>query len=173
MYSEKNFKLEHKESNVLGTYNMAHNETQSYLDVPLSATYEFNLGRFKPFLRIGGQFGYLFSAKTNTTTKYLDSNEKEVYENSGPDEDIYSAGNRNKINYGVLAGAGVKLKIPKGYFYLDARYTLGLNLQNTGNRYEVDELAWKYQYVDPDFRLNSVMVGIGFVRSFYNPKKIE
>ena len=131
------------------------------------------MGRLKPYLRAGGQFGYLFEAKTSTTTRYLRTDGRELYENSGPDEDPYAAGNRNKINYGILAGAGVKLKIPRGYFYLDARYTIGLNYQNTGDRYELDELAWKYQYVDPDFRVNTVMVGIGFVRSFFNPKRIN
>ena len=173
MYAQKKIRLDHYDDVVLETYNKEHFERQSYLDIPLSVTYDFDLGRFKPFLRVGGQFGYLFEAKTSTTTIYLHSDGKKLYENSGPDEDVYTAGNRNKINYSILAGAGVKLKIPKGYFYLDASYTIGLNLQNTGNRFEVDELTWKYQYIDPDFRVNSVMVGVGFVRSFFNPKRID
>ena len=172
MYSQRNFRLDHIESTVLGIYNMSHSETQSYVDVPLSVTYDFDLGTFRPYLKLGGQFGYMLDAKTSTTTIYLDSEGGEVYENSGPDEDVYASGNRNKINYGILGGAGVKLKISKGYFYLDACYLMGLNHQNTGNRYELDELAWKYQYVDPDFRINSIMIGVGFVRSFFNPKKI-
>ena len=115
MYSQKKFKLEHLEANVLGIYSKNHSATQSYLDVPLSVTYDFDAGMLKPFLRLGGPFGYMFNAKTSTTTLYLHSDGTDLHENSGPDEDVYSAGNRNKINYGILTGAGVKLKIPKGY----------------------------------------------------------
>jgi hypothetical protein len=172
MYAQKKIRLDHYDDVVLGIYHIEHFESQSYIDIPLSVTYDFDLGRFKPYLRAGGQLGYLFEAKTSTTTRYLQDGNV-LYENSGPDVDVHAAGNRNKFNYGILGGAGVKLKITKGYFYLDARYTVGLNLQNTGNRYEVDELTWKYQYVDPDFRMNTILVGIGFVRSFYNPKRIE
>jgi len=172
MFAQKLIKLDHEQGMVQGIYTKEHFEQQTCIDFPLSVTYDFNLGRFRPYVRAGGQIGYMIGATTSTTTKYFNSVGEEVHENSGPDEDVYDTGNRNSMSYAAILGGGVKLKITKGYFYLDTRYNIGLNIQNTGNRYDLNELIWKYQYMDPDFRLNNFMVCIGFVRSFYNPKKV-
>jgi len=68
MYSQKKIRLDHYDDVVMGTFNKEHFERQSYIDFPLTVSYDFDLGRLKPYLRAGGQMGYLVEATTSTTT---------------------------------------------------------------------------------------------------------
>ena len=140
-----------------------HFENQGFLYIPLTVTYEIPLGKFRPYARLGGMLGLMFSNKTSTTQGIF----------QGPDED--NLDNRNMLNYWAVGGLGLKYKLSKGYFYLDTRYNFGLNqyLSGTDKRYQQENHNWVYMYHDSDFRINSAMVGIGYVRSFYNPKRIS
>jgi len=176
MYTQKLFRLDHAEDVTEGFAKLERFERQSCVDIPLTFTYDFDLGRFRPYLRAGGQFSYLFDVKTSLLAKLLDSSGNLITENSGPDLDLLDYKGekyRNIYNYSTVIGGGVKLKITRGYFYLDARYNTGLNLINTGHRFKQYESIFKYLNTDSDFRLNNFMVTFGFVRSFYNPRQIN
>jgi len=176
MYTQKLIRLDHADEIVNDLIRPERFERQSFVDLPLTFTYDFNLGRFRPYARAGGQFSYLFEAKTSSVTGFLDSSGNLILENSGPDEDMlnyYNKEYRNKFNYSILFGGGIKLKINKGYFYLDTRYNIGLSLLNTGNRFDLHEQIFKYLCTDSDFRLNNFMITFGFVRSFYKPRQIN
>ncbi|KPK86790.1 MAG: hypothetical protein AMS27_04240 [Bacteroides sp. SM23_62_1] len=175
MYTQKLFRLDHADDIVDLYIKPERFERQSYVDVPLTFTYDFDLGRFRPYVRAGGQFSYLFEAKTSLVTTFVNSTGELIKENSGPDLDMLNyegQAYRKLYNYSAVVGGGVKLKITKGYFYLDTRYNIGLNLQNTGNRFELYEQIFYYMNTDSDFRLNNFMVTFGFVRSFYKPRQI-
>jgi hypothetical protein len=175
MYTQKLFRLDHAEDIVDRYIKPERFEKQSYVDIPLTFTFDFDLGRFRPYLRAGGQFSYLFDAKASLITKFVNSSGNLITENSGPDIDMLNYNGekyRKTYNYSTVVGGGVKLKITKGYFYLDTRYNIGLNLQNTGNRLQQYEQTFKYMYIDSDFRLNNFMATFGFVRSFYKPRQI-
>ena len=163
MYSQANFQLEYENSSLEGFGELDHFERQTYLYIPLSGTYEFVIGKFRPYLRLGGQLGILFDNKTSTSQGIF----------TGPDEDNLE--NRNQLNYWVFGGTGLKYKLNKAYFYLDLRYNVGLNkyLVSSDRRFTQDNHNWVYMYQDSDFRLNRFLISIGYARSFYNPKRIQ
>jgi hypothetical protein len=163
MYAQANFRLEYENSTIRGFGELDHFERQSYLYVPLSGTYEFMVGKFRPYIRAGAQLGILFDNKTSTS--------KGIF--TGPDEDNLE--NRNQLNYWTFLGGGVKYKFNKQYLYLDVRYNIGLNnyLLSADKRYTQENHNWVYMYQDSDFRLNSLLVSFGYARSFYNPKRIQ
>lgn len=162
MYAQANFQLEYDDPPIEGQI-LDHFEKQSYLYIPLSGTYEFIAGKFRPYLRLGFQLGLLFDNKTLTTEGIF----------TGPDEDNME--NRNALNYWALGGGGMKYKLNKAYFFVDVRYNVGLNqyLVSGDDRFAQDNHNWVYMYQDSDFRLNSFMISVGYARSFYNPKRIQ
>ena len=129
----------------------------------MTGTYEIPVGKFRPYGRLGGMLGLMFSNNTSTSQGIF----------QGPDEENLE--NRNTLNYWAVAGLGVKYKLNKGYFYLDTRYNIGLNqyLNSGENRLQQENHNFVYMYQDSDFRVNSDMVSVGYVRSFYNTKRIR
>lgn len=165
MYAQCKIQLEYKNTSIDGFGGMTpdHFENQGYLYIPLSGTYEYPVNKFRPYGRLGVMLGLMFDNNTSTS--------KGIF--LGPDEENLDY--RNPLNYWIIAGTGTKYKLSKGYFYLDARYNLGLNkyLNSDGNRFKQANHNWVYMYQDSDFRVNSFMVSFGYVRSFYNPKRIR
>ena len=163
MYAQSNFQLEYENSSIEGFGTLDHYERQSYLYIPLSGTYEFVVKKFRPYLRLGGQLGILFDNTTSTTSG--------IY--TGPDEENLE--NRNRLNYWVFGGGGLKYKMNKGFLFFDIRCNVGINnyLTSKGNRFTQENHNWIYMYQDSDFRLNSLLISVGYARSFYNPKRIQ
>lgn len=164
MYAQSNFQLEYNKNPIPALTNgLDHFERQEFLYIPLSGIYEFNMGQLRPFLRLGFQLGYLFKNKTASTQGIF----------AGPDENNIE--NRNQLNYWVFAGGGLKYKLNKSYFFLDLRYNMGINryLASSDNRFTQPNHNWVYMYQDSDFRLNCLMISVGYARSLYNPKKVQ
>ena len=169
MYAQSKMQLVYENGAIPGFEDDAgdltpdHFENQSYLYIPLTATYEMAFGNFRPYARLGGMLGLMLTDKTSTSQGIF----------QGPDEDNME--NRKPLNYWVVGGLGAKYKLSKGYFYLDARYNFGLNryLSSGDDRYTQENHNWIYMYQDSDFRVNSTMVSFGYVRSFYNPKRVR
>ncbi len=163
MYAQSNFQLEYENSPLEGFGVLDHFERQSYLYIPLSGTYEFNMEKIRPYIRLGGQVGILFDNKTSST--------EGIY--TGPDEDNLNS--RNQLNYWVFGGGGIKYKLNKAYFFLDLRYNFGLNkyLNSADNRFTQENHTWVYMYQDSEFRLNSFLISFGYAFSFYNPKRTQ
>jgi hypothetical protein len=161
MYAQANFRLVYENSSVEGFGELDHFEQQSHLYLPVAGNYEFELGQIRPYLGLGAQLGILFSSKTSSTEGIF----------TGPDED--NLADRNQLNYWAFGRAGVKYKLSRGYFYLDLRYNMGLNkyLSGSERRFTQDNHNWVYMYQDSDFRLNNLLISLGYARSFYNPKR--
>ena len=53
-----------------GSYSIETHSVLGYLNIPLEAQYEFGAGKVKPFVRGGGMFGLLLSAKNKTKTNF-------------------------------------------------------------------------------------------------------
>ncbi|MFC2112796.1 outer membrane beta-barrel protein, partial [Bacteroidota bacterium] len=162
MFAMSNFNLVYDQEPIQGDNPLGHTEKQTYIYVPLSGTYEFAIGKFRPYLRLGVQLGFLV-ANTTSSAGIFD----------GPDEDNME--NRNQLNYWALGGAGFKYKLNKSYFFVDLRYNMGLNqyLVSPEKRFIQPNHNWVYMYQDSDFRLNSFMISAGYARSFFNPKRVK
>ena len=127
-----------------------------------------------PYLRLGGQAGYLISADWKAGRDYEDDLGDEV---TGGSLDVALL--RKDINFWALAGGGLKYKIPNGYVILDLRYNIGLTDQNDPayNRYassdDVQDMIFYYYSTDDNFRLNNAIISLGYQRTFYRPKKYK
>ena len=154
---------------------LAHTETHIRIDVPLTVTYDFPVGNLVPYLRAGGQMGYLLSAGWEGTRSYPDKTEIDPVSGGSLNVSIL----RKQINFWAVAGGGLKYKIPNGYVILDLRYNIGLTEQNdpANNRYtasdDVQNLINYYLYTDDNFVLNNFIISLGYQRTLYRPKKIK
>ncbi len=173
-FSTHTFSYEHT-GPLLGFAQLDHEESQSWVNLPISVTRDFSFNRLGLFIRAGFQSAYLLNAKVDINRKYTGTTDVAFNEVTGPGLDISSL--RKSINVWVLAGGGLKYKISRGYVIFDVRYNIGLMNQNgdSQNRYtgneDIQDLNFYYYYTDSDFRMNHLVFSIGYLRSVYNPKK--
>ena len=161
IYTLKGFHYELKQDDFLTRYD----EKQTIISFPVSGVYDFKLGTWSPYLRVGFNVDYMFNASADFHKEYdltgIET-EKEI--------DYYILPDRNPLNISALIGGGVKYNIKSGYFMLDLRYHLGfMNNTNADNRY--DNVKLNYGYIDDDFALSNFFVSVGYVRSFYRTKQ--
>ncbi len=153
-------------------------ETQTGIALPLSVAWDLREGSFIPFIRLGGQVQYLLTSGIDPKINIYDIADRtpRIEQNA---TDIDNSTIRKSFYYAAFAGAGTKLKIPKGHFFLDIRYNFSFTevLSVREDRYYdepgVQDLVWFDLLADSDYRLNNVLFTIGYVHSFYNPKKIR
>ena len=142
-------------------------EKESFLYLPLSFTYEKVFGKFIPYARIGGSMEITLAADAEMTRSYTDNSHNNV---TGPEYNITAQ--RNRWNYSLVGGLGFKYKVNRGNVFVDVRYNLGLtNQAKAENRFNNPTLLYQYHYVSDDFKANNLVMSIGYMRSFYNPKK--
>lgn len=146
---------------------ITYDETQSMLSFPLSGTYDFLLGKFSPYARLGINLDYMLSA--SASLKRSIESITGVDDVTGSAIDIF--GNRKPYNISAIIGGGIKYNVKKGYLMLDLRYHMGFtNNVNGENRYAIQELWSDYNYIDDDFSLNNLFISVGYVHSFYKTK---
>jgi len=88
-----------------------------YLNIPVEASYEFGAGKIKPFVRGGGTFGILLSAKNKTKTNF----------NGREDESETDIKNQKKsTNLGLNLGGSVSFPLGKYRGFASMRYVIGL-----------------------------------------------
>lgn len=142
-------------------------ESQSWLGIPLSMTYDFTKSKIKPYGRLGGGVQFLLSDNLHIERKEGDNSFAE-----GPNIDLMADTMRSKINYSIGIGGGIKYKIPQAFLVLDISYNLGLlNQVNGAARYSNSELVYKYYYIDSDFKVSNLSFSIGYMRLLYKPQK--
>lgn len=97
-------------------------------------------------------------------------NKKKITTDPAEDNKRYSL--RSFYNFSAVAGAGIKLRLERNYFFMDLRYNhFFLNNVNRENRYSDNELLYRFAYVDSDFRMSNLAFTLGFAKSFYTPSK--
>jgi len=100
-----------------GGYSFENKEMLNYLNIPVEARYEFGAGKIKPFVRGGGTFGILLSAKSKTKTNF----------NGRENEDETNIKKQKKsTNLGLNLGGGVSFPLGKFRGVASVRYLIGL-----------------------------------------------
>ena len=147
------------------------NERQTYISSPLTLMYFFpSTGKLSPFLRLGGEAGYLLTSRGSVYLNYIDNS----FNNDLSITDTDLLAMRNRFLYFASAGAGFRYNIKKGFFFFDAKYNFNINTQlKQANLYDFDELMYETGFLSDNFRLNNLAVSVGYVFSFYVPKKIK
>jgi len=100
-----------------GGYSFETRERLGYLNIPVEARYEFGAGKIKPFVRGGGTFGLLLSAKSKTISNF----------NGRKDENETDIKNLKKsANLALSLGGGVSFPLGKYRGLVSVRYLVGL-----------------------------------------------
>lgn len=135
-------------------------------EFPVTLAYEFNIKKVHYFLRAGISAAKITGATGHPTRKYAE----ELPPEAGESKDI-SFYRKNMLYSGII-GAGIRYKVPRGVITLDLRTNLGLNnIVRTDRRFDNQELATKFYYLDDDFSINTLSLSAGYYFSFYKPKK--
>ena len=99
-------------------YDRAYSREMNYMEIPFLAHLAFGKDRGAQFfLNLGPQIGFML-------------NEKE--KRSGPwgetqlNQEQYGKSIQNKIDYGIVGGAGLEIRTKAGNFLLEGRYYFGL-----------------------------------------------
>jgi Outer membrane protein beta-barrel domain len=152
-------------------------DRSNWLDIPLYVKFSDDSGKWRPF----GYAGFavnLFVASSVTAVFDDNKNSGGTKIAQGPDLDL--GNKRNFFNRSLLVGGGMKYKIGKNFFFVDARYMFGLNnITNPNtNYYNSDGLTLAtsivdYQYVSDFFRLDNLSLSVGYIYPLYNPRKIK
>lgn len=101
-----------------------YNRVMNYVEVPLLAHLAFGKDArtkgMKFFVNLGPQFSYFISDKENMSENWDPSRRPNgVVQQYGKEVE-------NKLDYGIVAGAGVELSTPVGHFLMEGRYYYGL-----------------------------------------------
>lgn len=78
----------------------------------------------------------------------------------------------NALDYAAIIGGGVKYKFGDIYLTADIRYRYGITNLTKKSARTNPEAAFDYGFVSNDLRQSSVMLNIGFIYPYFNPKKL-
>jgi hypothetical protein len=82
------------------------------------------------------------------------------------------ASHRAQWLYGTFGGISFEYKVPRGFLVLDIRCNVGLNnIVLNKNRCDDSELFSSGLYLDNDFYVDYLSVGLGYHFSIYQSKK--
>lgn len=155
-------------------------ENQSWIDLFGAARFFYPLGKLVPYAQAGVAVNYLLNTSEDITRGAIAT--------SGIN--LVDTENRNQLNFALLGALGVKYKVGVDFLTLEARYMHGMtNIVNTRNRYPLptsfdntggsesnaarQDRLFSTGVVDDNFGINSIMISVGYIKSFYNPKKLN
>ncbi len=168
IFSRNSFEFENLQYGFAEIYKK---ETLQRLEFPVSVSYDLLRNQWKPYLRLGASYGLILSASTNYRRSFLNtaSEESSPIPIESPELDIKDR--RSNGTFNAILGGGIKYRIPRGYFFFDLRYSLGLSkLVNPETRWD-QETIFQYYYADGNFQLDHFSFSIGYRYSFYKSVK--
>lgn len=146
-------------------FNISSIEKQNWLSLPVTVQYLIGKSKLNPYVAIGVSLDYLLTA-TQTPHKL-----REGYQDV-KEESIDIINQRKKINYNLVASAGVKYKITGGFLVADVRILYGLSALNDKSMiYTNPQIYNNYNFVDGIFRQSSVSLNVGYIYNIFSPKK--
>jgi len=175
---------QHNTSNFFQADSKRFTENQTNFSLPISVTYTKPTGKYRPYAYGGFGANYLVRDVAKVKIEKVRTAEDERDDQQSPEWNyLYK---RNKLNYFLLAGGGLKVKVGLQYFFIDARYCLGLNnLVKPSNLYtdnsktltsdefiSTNSPTFSYAQVDDYFRMDNLSLSIGYLRPLYKPREI-
>jgi opacity protein-like surface antigen len=157
------FAFSHQTKNLFqaGNYTLDFEEKQLGISFPLLIKYSASKGTLRPYGFGGLGFNFLLQDKVGMILNNNDESPVLNYKDK-------RTGNTTSL----IVGAGLKYKWKLRYLFGEIRYTAGLtNMTNISNRY--DQINESWPYVDDDFRLDNVFVGVGYVHPLYKARKLK
>jgi hypothetical protein len=153
------------------TQEYDHLQELTYIKFPISLKiHPITIGRFEPYLEIGGYSGLLLGAnKTVNTTEtdfYKVESQTATLEQVETRSDVFTTNIKSKLvlgTYGWFTGAGVNIRIHRTNLFVGARFQFGLNnIVNQSTRYNSDDLTYDFYDIMDDVRINSGQLLVGW-----------
>lgn len=154
MASSKKYKMDYS----FGNWDLNMDESLTYLNVPVGFRYYSQI-KFpvKPYVQLGGYAGYLLFSSTNFEANYKPSSESYSVVN------LSSLDRRNRLDLGLVGTIGATYKIGAGQAFLQASYFHSMRTAVKGDeRYANKQLLYSYYYIDDDFVLSNLAIGVGY-----------
>jgi len=144
-------------------------ETQNCIDFNVFLHYNLiNTQKKAFFFGVGPGVTYLINSSNQPQTTL--NGFKQSYVVTGAKiEDTRSF---RSINYSASAIVGLKIRLGEIYITTDARYQFGLNNVLEPLRRTNEELAFDYQIIPNDYRINNFILNVGILYSYFKPKKL-
>ena len=144
-----------------GNYSVAFTDRQTWLSVPLMVRYTWTGTRLEPFAYGGTSFNLLVRDRADVV---VNSNLE------SPVIDYLDI--RNKLNRSLVVGGGLRYKWGLRYLFGEVRWMHGLtNIAKPVSRNKMVNDSWPY--VDDDFRLNNLLVNVGYIHPLYKARKLK
>lgn len=138
----------------------------SRLDLNLLMQYRLKASQINPYVTLGPGISYLMNSSGQIETQFPE--EGSVV--TGPSVDL--KGTYKNFDFTIVAGAGVKYKFGEIFLTADVRYQYGItNLIKESDRSN-PEAAFDYGFQSNDFRQSSLMINVGFIWPYFNPRKL-
>jgi hypothetical protein len=151
-----------------GYTSINYTESQQRIEVPLFVQYDFtSFGKFIFYGRGGLGAAYTLGVTANAIFTPTDPNNRDT--RTG--ETLNRKDSRIAIDYFAQIGAGLKYKIPMGFFFAEIRTDIGTLDQYKPGGKAIPQTDFFYAWRDPSFRLNAVNINIGYTYIFYKPSK--
>ena len=140
--------------------------SQTRLDLNLLLQYKLKDHYLNPYISFGPALSYLLSASGQFQTQFPTIGTAVT----GPSIDLKD--NFQSIDYALIASAGLKFKFGEVYLTADIRYKYGFTNQIDEEARTNPEAAFDFGAISNDFRQSNLMINLGFIYPYFNPKKL-
>ncbi len=165
-------------------------DRQNWFRLPITIKFSDHIGKYRPYGYVGFSLDYLISDKATITNINNDLKIDGSPASQPPSESPIQnfTNKRNRFNQSIFVGGGVKYKLGLNYAFVDVRYSLGMKnivdvnkmyLQYTGDDKTSDsflnsgESTFERGHVDDLFRMNNLIISIGYVHPLYKPRELK
>ncbi len=161
------------ERTVLDYASIKFTEKVTGIEVPLMV--QWNIRKNKqaiPYINAGTSMYYILSSEGNIDRNDVFPDEPTRQAPLGTPVDLTAS--RNKLNFSIAAGAGVRIKdfIGTGYLTIDMRYSRYMkNHVEENKRAEFPNLSYSYLYTDNSFKLENLQFLLGYKLPLYFPRQ--
>ena len=152
---------------------------------PVFIKYTFEHDKIRPYIFAGYQPGFLLYAndKHTSTNNEKQPTVEEEYSSFMSEENINRLGFRAFYGHSVVGGAGVIYKVNYNAVFFEMRYVLGLNTIVTehfsSDKDRFKETSYYYGWpvgapntvTEDDYRLNNLLIQVGYIWPLYKPRK--
>lgn len=140
--------------------------SQTRIDLNLLVQYKLKDHYLNPYVSLGPAISYLLSASGQFQTQFPTIGTAVT----GPSIDLKDS--FESLDYALVASAGLKFKFGEVYLTADIRYKYGFANQIDEEARTNPEAAFDFGTISNDFRQSNIMINLGFVYPYFNPKKL-
>ena len=132
-----------------------------YIEVPLILKASFLQGNIKPFVGVGGYYGWLVNANKSITVDGIDRASGSAYPFNKESLSVGATDLFVNYNAGILGSIGFNYDPGNIRLTFEIQYRYGLtNITNTANRFTDNRLAGMGDALD-DMSLNNLAINLG------------